>query len=69
MDSPFWVFISAMLINNFTLYHYLGLWPFFGVSAQLKTAFRLGLATISVRLITSRCATSSARSSCPTPRT
>ncbi|MHC5024570.1 MAG: electron transport complex protein RnfA [Planctomycetota bacterium] len=30
--------------------------PFFGVSGQLKTAFRLGLATIFVMLITSLCA-------------
>lgn len=53
MDDLFWIFISAMLINNFTLYYFLGLCPFFGVSGQLTTAFRLGLATIFVMLITS----------------
>jgi electron transport complex protein RnfA len=56
MDNLFWIFISAMLINNFTLYYFLGLCPFFGVSGQLTTAFRLGLATIFVMLITSLCA-------------
>ncbi|MHC4990674.1 MAG: electron transport complex protein RnfA [Planctomycetota bacterium] len=56
MSDLVWIFISAMLINNFTLYYFLGLCPFFGVSGQLKTAFRLGLATIFVMLITSLCA-------------
>ncbi|MCK4871214.1 MAG: hypothetical protein KAS72_00665 [Phycisphaerales bacterium] len=50
-----WIFISAMLVNNFTLYYFLGLCPFFGVSGRLKTAFRLGLATIFVMVITSLC--------------
>ncbi|MHC4108021.1 MAG: electron transport complex protein RnfA [Planctomycetota bacterium] len=56
MDDVFWIFISAMVINNFTLYYFLGLCPFFGVSGQLTTALRLGLATIFVMLITSLCA-------------
>ncbi|MHC4414699.1 MAG: electron transport complex protein RnfA [Planctomycetota bacterium] len=56
MDNLFWIFMSAMLINNFTLYYFLGLCPFFGVSGQFTTAFRLGLATIFVMLITSLCA-------------
>jgi electron transport complex protein RnfA len=56
MDDLFWIFISAMLVNNFTLYYFLGLCPFFGVSGQLATALRLGLATIFVMLITSVCA-------------
>jgi len=49
----FWIFISALLINNFTLSYFLGLCPFFGVSGRLKTALRLGLANIFVMLITS----------------
>ena len=57
MDDVFWIFISALLINNFTLYYFLGLCPFFGVSGQLTTALRLGLATIFVMVITSLCAT------------
>ena len=51
-----WIFISACLVNNFTLYYFLGLCPFFGVSGRLKTGFRLGLATIFVMVITSLCA-------------
>lgn len=57
MNDLLWIFISAMLINNFTLYYFLGLCPFFGVSSRIETAVRLGLATIFVMLITSVCAT------------
>ena len=56
MNDLFWIFISAMVINNFTLSYFLGLCPFFGVSGRLTTAFRLGLATIFVMTITSFCA-------------
>lgn len=59
MSGPgylFWIFISAMVINNFTLSYFLGLCPFFGVSGRLVTAFRLGLANIFVMVITSLCA-------------
>ncbi len=56
MDKLLWIFISAMVVNNFTLYYFLGLCPFFGVSGRLVTAFRLGLATIFVMVITSLCA-------------
>ena len=52
----FWIYISATLINNFTLAYFLGLCPFFGVSGRLTTALRLGLATIFVMVITSLCA-------------
>jgi electron transport complex protein RnfA len=52
----FWIYIGAMLINNFVLSYFLGLCPFFGVSGRLETALRLGLATIFVMLITSTCA-------------
>ncbi len=47
-----WIFISACLVNNFTLFYFLGLCPFFGVSGRLTTALRLGLATIFVMVIT-----------------
>jgi len=57
MDNLFWIFISALLVNNFTLSYFLGLCPFFGVSGRLVTAFRLGLANIFVMVITSLCAT------------
>jgi len=51
-----WIFVSALLINNFTLSYFLGLCPFFGVSGRIATALRLGLATIFVMVITSLCA-------------
>jgi len=51
-----WIFVSAVLVNNFTLSYFLGLCPFFGVSSRLETAFRLGLANIFVMVITSVCA-------------
>ncbi len=55
MDNLFWIFVSSLLINNFTLAYFLGLCPFLGVSAKLVTAFRLGLANIFVMLITAVC--------------
>lgn len=51
-----WIFVSAAVINNFTLAYFLGLCPFFGVSKKIDTAFRLGLANIFVLVITSLCA-------------
>lgn len=56
MDNLLWIFVSALLINNFTLSYFLGLCPFLGVSGKLQTAFRLGLANIFVMLITAACA-------------
>jgi len=50
-----WIFISALLVNNFTLAYFLGLCPFFGVSGRIDTALRLGLATIFVMVITIVC--------------
>jgi len=57
MKDLVWIFVSAMVVNNFTLAYFLGLCPFFGVSGRLDTALRLGLATIFVMTITSLCAT------------
>jgi len=56
MSHHLWIFVTAMLVNNFTLAYFLGLCPFLGVSSRLDTAFRLGLANIFVMLITSSCA-------------
>ncbi|MGD2116315.1 MAG: Rnf-Nqr domain containing protein [Acidobacteriota bacterium] len=56
MNELAYIFVSALLINNFTLSYFLGLCPFFGVSGRLDTAFRLGLANIFVMVITSLCA-------------
>ncbi len=56
MGELSWIFISALLVNNFTLSYFLGLCPFFGVSGRLDTAFRMGLANIFVMMITALCA-------------
>lgn len=55
MGDLVWIFISALLVNNFVLAYFLGLCPFLGVSSRLETSFRLGLATIFVMLITALC--------------
>jgi len=47
------IFVSAMVVNNFTLAYFLGLCPFFGVSKRIETAFRLGMANLFVMVITS----------------
>ena len=57
MSDLAWIFVSALLVNNFTLYYFLGLCPFFGVSGKVSVAVRLGLATIFVMIITSLAAT------------
>jgi electron transport complex protein RnfA len=53
MGELFWILISAMLVNNFTLVLFLGLCPFLGVSGKVATALRMGLANIFVLVITS----------------
>jgi electron transport complex protein RnfA len=53
MGELFWIFVSAMLVNNFTLALFLGLCPFMGVSGKVGTAVRMGLANIFVMTITS----------------
>ncbi|MCP3868129.1 MAG: RnfABCDGE type electron transport complex subunit A [Gammaproteobacteria bacterium] len=56
MNELVWIFISALLVNNFVLAYFLGLCPFLGVSGRLDTSFRLGLATTFVLVITALCA-------------
>ena len=56
MQNLFWIFLSAMVVNNFTLALFLGLCPFMGVSGRVETALRMGLANIFVLVITSICA-------------
>lgn len=56
MNDLVWIFISALLVNNFVLAYFLGLCPFLGVSGRLDTAFRLGLATTFVLVVTALCA-------------
>lgn len=48
-----WIFVSAMLVNNFTFFYFLGLCPFMGVSGRLENALRMGGADTFVLLITS----------------
>jgi Na+-translocating ferredoxin:NAD+ oxidoreductase subunit A len=55
MKELIWIFVSALLVNNFVLAYFLGLCPFFGVTQRLDTAFRLGLATLFVMLVTALC--------------
>lgn len=53
MNKLVLIFISAFLINNFTLAYFLGLCSFFGVTTKIETAVRLGAANIFVMIITS----------------
>jgi len=53
MGELFWILVSAMLVNNFTLALFLGLCPFMGVSARVGTALRMGGANVFVLVITS----------------
>ncbi|HOJ33458.1 MAG TPA: RnfABCDGE type electron transport complex subunit A [Candidatus Hydrogenedentes bacterium] len=48
-----YIFIDALLINNFVLSVFLGLCPFIGVSGRFDTASRMGIAVIFVMLISS----------------
>ena len=56
MSNLVWILISAMVVNNFTLFYFLGLCPFMGVSGRVYTALRMGAANIFVLTITSLCA-------------
>jgi Na+-translocating ferredoxin:NAD+ oxidoreductase subunit A len=53
MDDLFWILISAMVVNNFTLALFLGLCPFMGVSQRVATALRMGGANVFVLVVTS----------------
>ena len=46
------IFISAILVNNFVLYYFLGICPFLGVSKKLDSAISMGLAVTFVMTIT-----------------
>jgi electron transport complex protein RnfA len=56
MGNLAWIFISAMVVNNFTLAYFLGLCPFMGVSGRIYTALRMGGANIFVLTVASICA-------------
>jgi electron transport complex protein RnfA len=56
-DASHWsVFLNAALVNNFVLAYFLGICPFFGVSAKLDTAVKMGGAVGFVMLVASVCA-------------
>ncbi len=46
------IFISAVLVQNFVLYYFLGICPFLGVSKKIDSAFSMGLAVTFVMTIT-----------------
>jgi electron transport complex protein RnfA len=50
-DSLGYIFISALLINNFVLAYFLGICPFLGISGKLSTAYRMGAAVTFVMLV------------------
>jgi electron transport complex protein RnfA len=55
-DTLSFIFVNAVLANNFVLALFLGLCPFLGVSGKLETALPMGLATTFVMLVSSICA-------------
>ncbi len=55
-DTLSFIFLNAVLANNFVLALFLGLCPFLGVSGKLETALPMGLATTFVMLVSSVCA-------------
>ncbi len=50
-----WIFISSLLVNNFTFMMFLGLCAFMGVSKRVDTAIRLGAADTFTLVITAIC--------------
>jgi electron transport complex protein RnfA len=42
------LFISALLVNNIILTHFIGMCPFMGVSTKLSSAIGMGIAVIFV---------------------
>lgn len=55
MQELAFLFISAVLVNNFVLVQFLGLCPFMGVSGKLETAIGMSAATTFVLTLASVC--------------
>jgi electron transport complex protein RnfA len=55
-SSVSFVFLNALLINNFVLALFLGICPFLGLSGKLHAAWHMGLATTFVMVVSSVCA-------------
>ncbi len=51
-----WIFISAAVVNNFTLTLFLGLCSFLGVTGKVSTSLRMGAADTFVLVLTSAAA-------------
>jgi len=49
----FFIFTSAVLINNYVLVQFLGMCPFFGVSRKTETALGMGLSVMFVMTLAS----------------
>lgn len=56
MTDLAWIFISALVVNNFVLASFLGLCSFIGVSSKMDPALRLGIATTFVMIVAALCA-------------
>ncbi len=52
MGEILWIFMSSMLVNNFTLILFLGICPFLGVSNKVETGLRMGAADTFVLVMT-----------------
>ena len=52
MGNLLWIFVSSMLVNNFTLVLFLGLCAFLGITNSVATALRLGFANLFVLILT-----------------
>lgn len=52
MSELLWILVSALVVNNFVFFYFLGLCPFMGVTQRMATALRMGMATLFVMLIT-----------------
>ncbi|MEA3506959.1 MAG: RnfABCDGE type electron transport complex subunit A [Elusimicrobiota bacterium] len=46
------IFLSAVLVNNFVLYYFLGICPFLGVSSRIDSSLGIGMATTFVMTMT-----------------
>lgn len=55
-ESLAYVFLSAALVNNFVLMLFLGICPFLGISGNLRTALRMGIAVTFVMVISASAA-------------
>jgi electron transport complex protein RnfA len=55
-ESLSFIFLNALVINNFVLAMFLGICPFLGVSGKKDTALNMGIATTFVMFVSSMCA-------------